>query len=170
MGTSTELVTVASFETAPEAWIFQNKLETNGIRAFVVDEHVVNARWSYSLAIGGVKVQIPNQEIASFKQFKTLEAKSTTVEVPCFEKDTPSDFGYCPHCQSSELSFQRWQKRKFFLIWLLFGWAIPVHSPSLKCNCCGVVLGEPIGILRQFKIAILLVMIIFAAGVLCVLQ
>ena len=66
MGTSTELVTVASFETAPEAWIYQNKLEANGILAFVVDEHVVNAKWSCSVAIGGVKVQIPDKYIESF--------------------------------------------------------------------------------------------------------
>lgn len=170
MGTSTELITVASFETAPEAWIFQNKLDANGIHAFVVDEHVVNADWGCSLAIGGVKVQIPNLEIASFKEFITLEATALPVELPCFGKDTPGDFGFCPHCQSSELSFQRWPKRKFFLAWLLLGLTIPFHAPSLKCNCCDVVLSEPIGILGQLKIAILIVVIIFAAGVLCVLQ
>jgi len=170
MGTSTKLITVASFETAPEAWVYQNKLEANGIRAFVADEHVVNAKWSCSLAIGGVKVQITDQEIATFKQFTTLEATTSPAEFPCFEKDTPGEFGICPHCQSSELSFQRWAKRKFFLLWLLLGWAIPVHTPSLKCNCCGAVLSEPIGFLRQFKIAMLLITTIFAAAMFCSLQ
>ena len=74
MRTSSELITVASFETAPEAWIYQNRLEANGITAFVADEHVANAYWLYSTAIGGVKVQIPDREIKSFRRFEVLEA------------------------------------------------------------------------------------------------
>ena len=64
---SPSFVTVASFDTAPAAWVYRNWLAESGLNPIVLDEHIVNAYWLYSTAIGGVKIQIPATEIAKFK-------------------------------------------------------------------------------------------------------
>ena len=163
MRTSSELITVASFETAPEAWIYQNRLEANGITAFVADEHVANAYWLYSTAIGGVKVQIPDREIKSFRRFEVLEATTTPAPLPCFEEQSFEDQSYvgdpCPQCSSHEISFQRWPKRTIFAIWLVLGVVIPIYSPSQLCNQCGLVTREQIDIPTQFNIIHLVILL-----------
>lgn len=53
------LVTLTSYLTAAEAHILRARLEVDDIPAFVVDEHLVTANWFLSIAIGGVRVQVP---------------------------------------------------------------------------------------------------------------
>ncbi len=50
--------TIASFETAETAHLFRTYLESMGIRASLLDEHVVQLFWHYSQAIGGVRVVV----------------------------------------------------------------------------------------------------------------
>jgi hypothetical protein len=52
-----DLVTVATFMTAPEAHIARNALDAAGIRSVVTDGETVAMDWLLSNAIGGVKVQ-----------------------------------------------------------------------------------------------------------------
>lgn len=56
------LVTVASFNTAPEAHILRGRLEEEGLRVVVADEDTVNMAWHYAQAIGGVKVQVAPED------------------------------------------------------------------------------------------------------------
>jgi len=56
--------TVISFRDPFEANIVRAKLIAAGIDAIVTDELTVQANWFYSLAIGGVKVQVPDGDIA----------------------------------------------------------------------------------------------------------
>lgn len=51
--------TISIYTTAIEAHIVKSRLEFEGIPAFVVFEHHVWADWSLSLALGGVRVQVP---------------------------------------------------------------------------------------------------------------
>jgi len=53
-----DLVTIARFSYPTEAHIARTKLETEGIWAFVADEHLITANWLYSNAVGGVKLQV----------------------------------------------------------------------------------------------------------------
>jgi predicted amidophosphoribosyltransferase len=45
------LVTVATFNYPLEAHLSRAKLESEGIKAFVADEHMINANWLYSIAV-----------------------------------------------------------------------------------------------------------------------
>ena len=53
-----KLVTVATFENATQAQVARNALEAEGIRAALGDEMTVDLFWNLSNAIGGVKVQV----------------------------------------------------------------------------------------------------------------
>jgi hypothetical protein len=52
------LVTIATFENATQAQVAKNALEAEGIRAVLGDEMTVDLFWNLSNAIGGVKVQV----------------------------------------------------------------------------------------------------------------
>ncbi|MGJ3255801.1 MAG: DUF2007 domain-containing protein [Alcanivorax sp.] len=47
------MITVARFSMPDEAHIAKSRLESEGIPAFVADEHTVGMNWLYSNAMGG---------------------------------------------------------------------------------------------------------------------
>ena len=54
------MITVARFSLPYEAQLARAKLESEGVPAFVADEHTINMQWLFSNALGGVRVQVPN--------------------------------------------------------------------------------------------------------------
>jgi hypothetical protein len=59
---STRLVTIATFDEAPKARLAQNALQTAGIQSTVADETLVAMDWLLSNAVGGVKVQVRDED------------------------------------------------------------------------------------------------------------
>jgi hypothetical protein len=53
--------TIASFEKAEQAHLLRSHLEGSGIAAFVRDEQTVTMDWRLSGAIGGVKVDVADE-------------------------------------------------------------------------------------------------------------
>jgi hypothetical protein len=53
---------LASFSKAEDAHLLRARLEGSGIAAYVRDEHMVTADWLYSNAIGGVKVDVADED------------------------------------------------------------------------------------------------------------
>ena len=53
-----EFVTVATFQSLPEAIACQMHLESEGLTVFLADAETVRADWFLSNAIGSVKVQV----------------------------------------------------------------------------------------------------------------
>jgi len=53
-----QLVTIATFDQPPKARLAQNALRAAGIQAAVTDEGVVAMDWLLSNAVGGIKVQV----------------------------------------------------------------------------------------------------------------
>ena len=56
---SGELVVVARFKEAHRANVALGRLKTDGLQAFLADEHTVSANWLYSDATGGVRLMVP---------------------------------------------------------------------------------------------------------------
>jgi hypothetical protein len=59
---------VASFEKPEQAHLLRAHLEGSGIAAFVRDEHTVSVDWRLSGAIGGVKVEVPDEDFAAARE------------------------------------------------------------------------------------------------------
>ncbi|ROR34243.1 putative signal transducing protein [Inmirania thermothiophila] len=55
---SDELVTVATFDTMPDAHIALGRLRAEGIEAVLADEHLVQTDWLYGIAVGGIKLRV----------------------------------------------------------------------------------------------------------------
>lgn len=115
------MVTIAKYTTLDEAQLARMKLEGNGIYAFVADEAMVTMNWFYSNAIGGIRLQVRDED------------ESRALEVLGIE---PVEQGMviCPNCGSGKVSFRRLSKYSlisFFLIAFL-----PVPSRKVDCQDC----------------------------------
>jgi len=53
--------TVATFDTIIDANMALGRLEAEGIPAQLVDEHLVQTDMLYSIALGGIKLQVEQQ-------------------------------------------------------------------------------------------------------------
>jgi len=52
------LVTVATFDFLPLAEIARGRLLVEGIDCQLADQHLVQTDWLYSIAVGGIKLQV----------------------------------------------------------------------------------------------------------------
>ena len=127
-------VTVASFDTAPEAWIFRNRLADAGLNPIIVDEHTVNTYWLYANAIGGIKVQIPANELSNFHQISNVEEN---ISYPEFDDESPDELETCPDCGSIEIQIVKWPKWFALLSLLFVGAPLPCCVRTVKCSECG---------------------------------
>lgn len=50
---------IAHFDNMPEAHIALGRLQTVGIEARIADQHLVQTDWLYSIAVGGIKLSVP---------------------------------------------------------------------------------------------------------------
>ena len=58
MGTGDDWVTVGQFSTPVEAHVAAGALTVAGIRSQILDEHTIGVNPFYSLALGGVRLQV----------------------------------------------------------------------------------------------------------------
>jgi hypothetical protein len=132
------LVTVADYIFSPLAYLSQAKLESEGIRSFVFDEHIINADWLYLIAIGGVKLKVG--EADAEKAIRIL--KEVRDSVPG-TSEQPGEG--CPRCLSSFIHYETFHVRRTYIVMaisVLFGTQFAIFIPIFikkkwKCNSCG---------------------------------
>ena len=54
--------TLASFNLPMDAYLLRARLEGSGIAAYVRDENLITLDWLYSNAVGGVKVDVMDED------------------------------------------------------------------------------------------------------------
>lgn len=59
-----DVVTVATFDDMPSAHIALGRLHAEGLQAHLADENLVQTDWLYSIAVGGIKLQVDEQDAA----------------------------------------------------------------------------------------------------------
>ncbi len=71
------MITIARFSKPEEAHLLRLRLEAGGVSAYIQDENMVQMDWLYSNAIGGVRVQISEDDIEDAHEiFKSLQLKT----------------------------------------------------------------------------------------------
>lgn len=76
--------TVARFHKTEDAYLFRAFLESEGIPAHVFDENVSQLFWHYTIAVGGVRVVVADENVfkasSIYKEYEnTLTAKPAAV-------------------------------------------------------------------------------------------
>jgi DNA-directed RNA polymerase subunit RPC12/RpoP len=125
------LKTIASFSFPYEAQIAWAKLDSQGIPAFIVDEHTINAQWLYSNALGGVRLRVPD-EFAEEAYSILTEDNASDVE-----NEQGYDSVQCTQCGSFNTEFTKARKRGAYLVFLLLDFPLYPVEHEHKCRDCG---------------------------------
>ncbi len=126
------MVTVASYSFPYEAHIARAQLESEGIPAFVADEHTINMQWLYSDALGGVKVQVPEALAGRARILLSQDNSDCVVALQGEEKLR------CPACGSEQVEFWVKGRRPAFLVFIALQFPFWPFSKEIKCKDCGV--------------------------------
>lgn len=97
-----EMITLRSFDNYFAAHILLSRLEEAGIACFLKDEHTVTTNPMLSNAIGGIKLQVPINDVANATAI--LEALDTESR----------NNAVCPRCGNKGLDYVHKQSPKNF--------------------------------------------------------
>lgn len=126
------LVTIAQYRDLPEAWLAKSKLEAAGITCYLDNEYTVGINWLYSNALGGVKLNVPEEYV---EEAKAIIEESTETIVP-EESDGLLPDSACPACGATEIETNNYT-RKFAALTLLLSLPLFLFWKRSRCKRCG---------------------------------
>jgi hypothetical protein len=115
------LVTVATYRDLSEGIVARAALEAADIPCLLKDENMIRMDWGYSNFLGGLRLQVPEQDAAKAHEILSAPRPESIdfAEDPGFEQPT------CPKCGSTDIDLQK--PRRTNLAWL---WFFGIPSPS----------------------------------------
>lgn len=116
--------TVRTFSSVIEAQIAQTKLESEEVECFVRDEHLANILMLYTNALGGVRLDVKEQDYD-----RALEILSAA--------DAQAEQITCPSCGSDRVVQNDWSWRLAFLSLFALQLPIPFNKKRRRCEACG---------------------------------
>jgi len=125
------MVTIASFSHAHEAHIALARLEADGIPAFIADEHTITMQWLYSNALGGVKINVPENYVQEAREILSHDFSNELVK-----EQGLSNFK-CKECGGVNTEFQVKGKRIAFIVFLALSFPFWPFKRVIKCQDCG---------------------------------
>jgi hypothetical protein len=139
---SDEPVTIAKFLTLGEAKLAQGKLISAGISAFVCDENMHAMNWHMGMALGGIRLQVPDSQVVRalevLDDFEPEERNEEPAEAG--DEEEMEEVACCPECESLEIREIAGANPRQIALWSA---AIPFpelaspESHRWKCLACG---------------------------------
>lgn len=126
------LVTIRKFRDVPQALIAKSWLESAGIESFVGNENLVRLDWFYSNLVGGVTLQVKQEDETS-----ALELLDQPIPEE-FEVEGVGEYHQprCPKCQSLDVNAPGANSGAAYASAYL-AVPVPFQSANWKCNNCG---------------------------------
>ena len=136
------LVTIAAFNDATEAHIVKGRLEADGILCFLGDENIVGIHPFYSVAVGGVKLKVTEDDVMEAKAILSrIQEGNTQFDYDTIELAPPMqehpEAIRCPNCDSDNVAEEKFNRTVFSLSYLLLGFPLPFLSRKHTCYDCG---------------------------------
>ncbi len=126
------MLTVATFSKPEEAHMLRLRLEAGGVPAYIQDENMVQMEWLYSNAIGGVRVQIHEDDAERAKEiFLDSGILAETTGMPG-----------CPRCSATNTAPDELPRRLSFLSMMLIGMPFLFSKTRWRCADCTHVWNE----------------------------
>ena len=120
------MVTVARFNKPEDAHLLRMRLEAAGISAYVQDENMVQLDMLKAIALGGVRVQIAEEDLSAARE---LLATDHGVE------DYQPTYT-CPRCGSQHVAREPFSRRIAYLSLLALGLPLLWLRSRLRCDSC----------------------------------
>ncbi len=70
------MVTIATFPKVEEAHLLRMRLEDAGVPAYIRDENTIQMDWLYCNALGGVRVDVCDEDLDAAKAVLALEPEA----------------------------------------------------------------------------------------------
>jgi Putative prokaryotic signal transducing protein len=134
------LVTLEHFRDMPEALLAQGKLESAGIHSMLADGNLVRMDWLLSNAIGGIRLQVEQQDLESAR---SVLNEPIPPELGDELLGEPFIQPRCPRCCSLDIGFEKIDRFWTYGLWLLLSFPIPVPKGNWKCYTCGIEWADP---------------------------
>src|SRR5580704_14874948 len=136
-----ELVTISKFVSLGEAKLAQGKLISAGISAFVCDENMHAMNWHMGMALGGIRLQVPESQVVRALEVLDDFEPEESVEAEMEDGDDEmEEVACCPECESLEIREVASANPRQIALWSA---AIPFPEPPThethrwKCLSCG---------------------------------
>jgi predicted RNA-binding Zn-ribbon protein involved in translation (DUF1610 family) len=128
------LVTIALFSDPIEANLQRSLLEAKGITCFLADENLISIIPLYSLAVGSIKLKVPESEV---KEAMEVLKKDSPVFADNFQlKDKPAGKFHCPNCCSENI-YKKYLSGRNLPWFLFFGLPRLLANKKYHCFDCG---------------------------------
>src|SRR5437763_808572 len=88
-----KLVTIATYSTPEEAHVAKNALEAAGIPTFFADEATVGLEWILNNALGGIKLQVPDDHCEAAEQVLAGQEPATAPATDEADAQPPGEEG-----------------------------------------------------------------------------
>jgi hypothetical protein len=114
--------TLASYSTPAEAQVIWSRLNSAGVDAVIRDELTVGSLWMYSNAVGGVKIEVVEDDYEDACELLNL---------------LPEEAGIirCPHCKGIDCRVRPLDA--FGAICIVLKLPIPMKRAIADCRRCG---------------------------------
>lgn len=136
-----ELVTISKFISLGEAKLAQGKLVSAGISAFVCDENMHAMNWHMGMALGGIRLQVPDSQVVrALEVLDDFEPEDADAQAFDEDDDELEEVACCPECESLEIREVTPPSPRQITLWSA---AIPFPEPPAepvrrwKCLMCG---------------------------------
>ena len=127
------VITLWKYRDLPEALTVRAKLQSEGIECFLADENVVRLDWFWSNAVGGIRLQMLEEDAATAMEVLGAEIPATfSAEELGQEYVQPR----CPRCNSLDVKFEEYSGLSLAFLYV-FSLPIPIHRNYWKCEECG---------------------------------
>ncbi|MDA3837734.1 MAG: DUF2007 domain-containing protein [Candidatus Delongbacteria bacterium] len=135
--------TILTFTYPHEAHPVKALLDSHHIPTFLKDEMTIQAHNFYSYALGGVKLQVPEDKFekayiilkeSGFIVDKKERKKDIIEEV---KQDKNTNLNICPFCKSENVSKVKHSSQLIYVIYLLLGLFLPIFRKYYRCYDCG---------------------------------
>jgi hypothetical protein len=128
------LVTLWRYRDLPEALVAKSKLDSDAVPCFLADFGIVRLDWFWSNAVGGVKLQVADENVEH-----ALALLSEEIPAGFTAEETGEAYRQpeCSKCHSRYVSFEPMYKGVALLaLWVL---ALPLWIPKRLWHCedCG---------------------------------
>src|SRR6187551_3432802 len=97
-----DVVTIATYAKPEEAHLARLRLCREDIPAFVKGEHLVQTAWTWTILVGGVKLQVAEEDAE--EALALLRAEPVVTEGP--DSSPP-----CPKCGAEQTELYFWARR-----------------------------------------------------------
>jgi len=128
------MITLTTVTYLHEAEMLCMRLEAEGIKTFIPDQNTASIQPFYTDAMGGIRVQVGDEDLARAREFLKDELPQAN-----------SGMFQCPKCKSDSVEYDWKAKRSAFLsilLLLIAGLFFPWFKGECKCSSCGHVWKE----------------------------